>query len=150
MLVPGTLFCKRPCEGCASVYVLVEVVGTRLYEHRLIVPVNNVWTCVELGTACKTAFDFPVAKTREKNDFKNVFPPCLRGHVLCAVLWESLLESQRRRRCVCGVLMGPFRNSPGCSDMSQVATRTSVLLQPICDTFIDIALAPVAACPNVL
>lgn len=126
MLVPGTLFCERPCEGCTSVYVLVEVVGTRLFGHRQAVPVDNVWTCVELGTACKTAFDFPVAKSRGKNDFKNVFGPCLRGHVLRVVLWETLLESQRRRSCVCGALMGPFRNKTSCSDTSQVATRTSV------------------------
>lgn len=37
MLVPGTLFTS---EGCTSLYVLMKVVGTRLYRHRLAVPVD--------------------------------------------------------------------------------------------------------------
>lgn len=40
MLVPGALFCKKPSEGCTSVYVLVDTVGTSLYGCRLAVPVD--------------------------------------------------------------------------------------------------------------
>lgn len=37
---------------------------------------GHVQVCLALGTACKTAFDFPTAETREKNAFLNLFGPC--------------------------------------------------------------------------
>lgn len=118
---------------------------------------GHVRVCLTLRTACKTAFDFPTARTREKKCLLKFIWSLLslRGHVLCAALWDILLKSQRRRRYLCGVLMGPCRISPGCcrhvpSCHSDQCLRGMCSFSPFVIHFIGIALAPVAACLNVL
>lgn len=90
-LIRGTLFHKRPSEGCTSVYVLVEVAGTRLYGCRLAMPVNMYGSVSLWGQLAKQHLTSPLPGLGEKMSFKIYLVLALteRSCTMCSAVGDS-------------------------------------------------------------
>lgn len=91
MLVPGTLFCKRPSEGCTSVYVLVEAVGTKLYGCRLAVLMDMYGSVSLWGQLAKQHLNSALPGIGKKMPFKIYLVLALteRSCTVCSAVGDS-------------------------------------------------------------